>query len=144
MQARLHIAWERASQRAPRQYVTGLLPVARGAAFNHSIATRSFFQSLRIYIIMEFHSGLPVHLAVVGISQAIDYYRKYRERELQASNLETRLAEAQLDALRMQLHPHFLLPSAFHPAIQPLRPAETVVYPKSVSDFVDSAYRARA
>jgi hypothetical protein len=93
---------------------------------------------------MEFHGGLPVYLAVVGISQAIDYYRKYRERELQASNLETRLAEAQLDALRMQLHPHFLLPSAFHPAIQPLRPAETVVYPKSVSDFVDSAYRARA
>ncbi|MBO0800759.1 MAG: histidine kinase, partial [Blastocatellia bacterium] len=45
---------------------------------------------------------------VIGIAQAINYYRGYRERELMASNLETRLVEAQLDALRMQLHPHFL------------------------------------
>ena len=36
------------------------------------------------------------------------YYRKYRERELRALQLETRLAQAQLDALKMQLHPHFL------------------------------------
>ena len=37
-----------------------------------------------------------------------DYYRKYRERELQATQLEAQLAQAQLDSLRMQLHPHFL------------------------------------
>jgi LytS/YehU family sensor histidine kinase len=45
---------------------------------------------------------------VIGLSHGIDYYRKYRERELRASQLETRLAQAQLDALKMQLHPHFL------------------------------------
>jgi LytS/YehU family sensor histidine kinase len=45
---------------------------------------------------------------VIGISQSMDYYRRYRDRELSASNLETRLVEAQLNALRMQLHPHFL------------------------------------
>src|SRR5205085_2034729 len=39
---------------------------------------------------------------------ALDYYGKYRERELRAMQLETRLAQAELDALRMQLHPHFL------------------------------------
>jgi len=32
----------------------------------------------------------------------------YRERELRAAQLETSLAHAQLDALKMQLHPHFL------------------------------------
>jgi two-component system, LytTR family, sensor kinase len=36
------------------------------------------------------------------------YYRLYRERELRASMLETGLAQARLEALRMQLHPHFL------------------------------------
>jgi LytS/YehU family sensor histidine kinase len=44
----------------------------------------------------------------VGIFYAIDYYRKYREREFVAAQLETQLAQAQLDSLRMQLHPHFL------------------------------------
>ena len=39
---------------------------------------------------------------------ALDYYRKYREREFLASRLEAQLAQAQLDSLRMQLHPHFL------------------------------------
>jgi len=49
-----------------------------------------------------------LYWAIICISQGMDYYRRYRDRELLASNLETRLAEAQLDALRMQLHPHFL------------------------------------
>jgi two-component sensor histidine kinase len=55
-----------------------------------------------------FGSDLPVYGAVVGIFYAIDYYRKYREREFLASRLEAQLAQAQLDSLRMQLHPHFL------------------------------------
>ena len=46
--------------------------------------------------------------AILGVSLAVDYYRKYRERELRASQLETRLAEAQLQVLKMQLHLHFL------------------------------------
>lgn len=36
------------------------------------------------------------------------YYRRYREREIRTSQLETRLAQAQLQVLKMQLHPHFL------------------------------------
>src|SRR5688500_11522271 len=39
---------------------------------------------------------------------AFRYYRLYRERELRASQLEAGLAHARLEALRMQLHPHFL------------------------------------
>ncbi|MEW6210355.1 MAG: histidine kinase [Acidobacteriota bacterium] len=56
----------------------------------------------------EFHAGLLIYSAVVGIDHALDYYRRYRDRELRASQLETRLVQAQLDALKMQLHPHFL------------------------------------
>jgi two-component system, LytTR family, sensor kinase len=55
-----------------------------------------------------FGSDLLVYGAVVGIYYALDYYRKYREREFLTSRLEAQLAQAQLDALRMQLHPHFL------------------------------------
>ena len=56
----------------------------------------------------SFGSDLLVYGAVIGVFYAIDYYRKYREREFLASRLEAQLAQAQLDALRMQLHPHFL------------------------------------
>lgn len=46
--------------------------------------------------------------AVIGICHALDYYRKFRERELRAAHLESSLARAQLHLLKMQLHPHFL------------------------------------
>ena len=45
---------------------------------------------------------------ILLITQAIDYYRKYRERELQSSQLEAQLAHAQLEMLKTQLEPHFL------------------------------------
>ena len=56
----------------------------------------------------SFGSDLLVYGAVIGICYALDYYRKYREREFLATRLEAQLAQAQLDSLRMQLHPHFL------------------------------------
>src|SRR6185503_8559337 len=56
----------------------------------------------------SFASDLLVYGGVVGICYALDYYRKYREREFVATRLEAQLAQAQLDSLRMQLHPHFL------------------------------------
>jgi sensor histidine kinase YesM len=52
--------------------------------------------------------NLLMYAAIVGILYAFDYYRKYREHEVKASQLEARLAQAQLQALKMQLHPHFL------------------------------------
>jgi len=56
----------------------------------------------------SFVSDLLIYGGVIGICYALDYYRKYREREFQATRLEAQLAQAQLDSLRMQLHPHFL------------------------------------
>ena len=45
---------------------------------------------------------------IIGVGSAMDYAREARERALRAAALETQLAQAQLSALRMQLHPHFL------------------------------------
>lgn len=44
----------------------------------------------------------------VGIYYAVDYYKRYREQEVAASQLQAQLAKSQLQALKMQLHPHFL------------------------------------
>jgi LytS/YehU family sensor histidine kinase len=51
----------------------------------------------------------------MGCRYAFDYHRRFREREVVAAQLETQLATAQLQALRMQLHPHFLF-NALHSA----------------------------
>jgi LytS/YehU family sensor histidine kinase len=65
-------------------------------------AMASGFQAL---FARTFHFGLLVYWMIIGISHAIEYYR---DRELAAAQMETQLAQAQLNALKMQLHPHFL------------------------------------
>lgn len=51
---------------------------------------------------------LMVYWMIVFISHTYIYYQRFQERELKAAQLEAQLAQAQLQALRMQLHPHFL------------------------------------
>ncbi len=62
----------------------------------------------RQFSFAQFHSNFLTYGAIVGIIYALDYYRKYREHELKSAQLESRLVQAQLQALKMQLHPHFL------------------------------------
>ncbi len=45
---------------------------------------------------------------IIAIHFAFDYFRKYSERELIASQLEVQLKEAQIRTLHQQLQPHFL------------------------------------
>ncbi len=47
-------------------------------------------------------------IPIVLIANAVSYYRKYRNREIQASQLEAQLARAHLQSLKSQLQPHFL------------------------------------
>jgi len=56
----------------------------------------------------SFHIALLIYFAILGAGYSFEFYLKYRERELAASELEKQLAQAQLQALKMQLHPHFL------------------------------------
>ncbi len=59
-------------------------------------------------MIMMLYFNLITYGTVVGVSHAVNFYRKFREGEMKASQLEAQLAQAQLQALKMQLHPHFL------------------------------------
>lgn len=51
---------------------------------------------------------LVVYWALVILQQALTYYGDIQEKEIKASHLETQLAQAQMQALKMQLQPHFL------------------------------------
>jgi two-component system LytT family sensor kinase len=68
----------------------------------------TWWLAFRSQLVWGFHAEVLTYWMVIGLSHGIDYYRKYRERELRASQLEATLTQARLDALRMQLHPHFL------------------------------------
>jgi two-component system LytT family sensor kinase len=57
--------------------------------------------------------NLPVYAGVVLAWYAATYYREARDRQMQAVELESMLHQAQLEALRSQLNPHFLF-NALH------------------------------
>jgi two-component system, LytTR family, sensor kinase len=73
-------------------------------------ATRklSWWPRVQRQFVMNFDWEMPFYIGIVGFSNALSYYRQAQDRTLRASQLETRLAEAQLQALQRQLHPHFL------------------------------------
>jgi two-component system, LytTR family, sensor kinase len=66
----------------------------------------------KLKLVDELLECLPLELAmyclVLGFSLALDYYGRYRERALQAAELEASLADARLHALELQIQPHFL------------------------------------
>jgi two-component system, LytTR family, sensor kinase len=48
------------------------------------------------------------YAALVGLAQAVHFYRQSNEREGRAAVLEAQLTKARLNSLQAQLHPHFL------------------------------------
>jgi len=72
------------------------------------VAELSYLSLLMAYASYQLSSNLLAYCAIAGIAHALDYYRRYRERELATTRLSAQLAQAQIRALRMQLNPHFL------------------------------------
>lgn len=67
-----------------------------------------FWQYLELLVLGNFHLNLTFYWGILGVRYVFDSYRKHRERELRSSQLETQLAQAHLQVLKMQLQPHFL------------------------------------
>lgn len=70
-------------------------------------APSKLVSSIRVTVV-HLHIGVGIYWVVLAVLHALRYYDQSNKRQLQASRLETQLARAQLDALRMQLNPHFL------------------------------------
>lgn len=56
----------------------------------------------------NYDTGALLYAVVVLVEQAVIYYQGYQSGLIKASQLQTQLIQAQLQALKMQLHPHFL------------------------------------
>jgi two-component system, LytTR family, sensor kinase len=85
------IYWAIGGPRLPRN-----APIADAVAYFHIMFVGQLRTNLIIYGLMLF-----------GV-MAANYYRRFLAGEQRAAQLQTQLAQAQLQALKMQLHPHFL------------------------------------
>jgi len=72
------------------------------------VDTYSFAEALNRSFRSWFHIDLLIYCLGVAISYGLAGYREARRAELRESRLETELARAQLDTLRLQIQPHFL------------------------------------
>jgi two-component system LytT family sensor kinase len=62
----------------------------------------------RFFVSYTVDDSVFAYWPVIGLAHLIVYRQKYLDRELRSAHLQTKLAEAQLRALKMQIHPHFL------------------------------------
>jgi two-component system, LytTR family, sensor kinase len=94
--------------------LVALLQLALAVAVLHFLtmrysgSSRTWLDRFRFNFFVNYHWGVLTYWAIVGASHAFQYYRSLRERTLQTTQLAAQLAQAQLEALKMQLQPHFL------------------------------------
>jgi two-component system LytT family sensor kinase len=63
---------------------------------------------LRRSLISTVDYGVILYWVVLSAGQSLEYLRRFDEARIRQAELQEQLAEAQLQALRMQMHPHFL------------------------------------
>jgi two-component system, LytTR family, sensor kinase len=74
----------------------------------YQTVTTPFLHQYYEKLLSRFPLDFLIYSAILGVGYALDYYDKYREGKSHAEQLESQLAQAELQALKMQLHPHFL------------------------------------
>jgi two-component system, LytTR family, sensor kinase len=85
-------------------WITLLLVMKPFDRMNPSASRIKLFDNLLECLPLE----LVLYCLVLGASLAVDYYGRYRERAVQAAELEASLAAARMHALELQIQPHFL------------------------------------
>lgn len=66
-----------------------------------------FVEAYARMVLQYFHFNLMIYAAIVAAAQAVQYHRQFRQREVEASQLQVELTQAHLLALQLQLQPHF-------------------------------------
>jgi two-component system, LytTR family, sensor kinase len=85
-----------------------LLAVARDQVFESVAVRRRPFRPRREISAFRFVPQLLVYFAVLAAGFAREYFLRTRQQQAHAVRLQAQLAEARLEALRMQMNPHFL------------------------------------
>jgi signal transduction histidine kinase len=89
-------------------FLTALGHIALWLYWGYGAGKPLSFANMSRFVVANFSEGIGIYLLIALTSYALNYYRRYREGQLRTLQLEAQLSQAQLQALKMQLHPHFL------------------------------------
>jgi len=104
----------------PRQMVLQYLPLsvlvsvlveasyAAIVRYQHPGQHLTYVARVEHYLSSDLVTDVAIFWLVFALFRGIGYYQRFREREQMASRLEGQLVQARLQALQMQLNPHFL------------------------------------
>jgi len=87
---------------------TSIMAISRIAIFRIAGLGSYDYGIMSIRYPMEMANDMIMYSVGVILIHLWDHYRESRDRELRTAQLETQLAQAQLQALQAQVHPHFL------------------------------------
>lgn len=73
-----------------------------------SLDGESLIMTFLALLINQFEWYFLIYWAIIIVGYAFEYYQQVQHKEIDALQLEAKLVKAQLQALKMQLHPHFL------------------------------------
>jgi two-component sensor histidine kinase len=82
-----------------------------GMSFGRSPAStpwEALHGSMQDALTLGFIYELIIYLAILAVGFARAYYRRLQHRQMQTAELRAQLTEARIEALRMQVNPHFL------------------------------------
>lgn len=85
-----------------------VLAIARDQVFESVAVRRRRFRPTREIASFRFVPQLLFYFAILAAGFAREYFLRTRRQQAHAVLLQAQLAEARLDALRMQMNPHFL------------------------------------
>lgn len=88
--------------------VTALGRVIIWLNFSYRVGRPLTYESVENFVVANFSEGIGIYLLIAVTSYAFSFYRQYRQGQIRTLQLEAQLSQAQLHALKMQLHPHFL------------------------------------
>lgn len=106
------------------------LPIYWGIDISLNGTTGDLSDTVRANWLLNFVMGIFCYKIILTTNYALDYYKKFHEEKRRSALLETQLAQAQLQALKMQLQPHFLfntLNSISHLALEDSRKAVQMI-----------------
>jgi sensor histidine kinase YesM len=91
---------------------SSVIALLHGVIVQNTLTALFPLESFPMYAYFRSFNGMFLsflhYIIIVTIATMISLQHKYRAEELRAAQLETELAQSQLAALKMQLHPHFL------------------------------------
>lgn len=85
-----------------------IVELLQGLFFGMPIDLTEILITKKYFLFAYMFDSYLMYWMIVAVIFTFDYYRKFNENRLIASQLQSKLSLAELNMLKMQIHPHFL------------------------------------